>query len=107
MDTSLWEPSAAQIEASTIDRFRRAVALATALDLPDTQALHRWSVAEPGAFWSAAWDQLGLIGDPGAITFAPGATMPDARFFPDGRLSFTENMLVGGGNTPCGDHLGA
>ena len=52
----------------------------------------------PGAFWRAAWDQLGLIGDPGAITFEPGATMPDARFFPDGRLSFTENMLAGGGD---------
>ncbi|MGD9703558.1 MAG: acetoacetate--CoA ligase [Acidimicrobiia bacterium] len=97
MDTALWEPDPERIASSAMDRFRQAVAGSTHLDLPDTEALHRWSVEDPDGFWRAAWGELDLLGDPGAVTIEPGTTMPETRFFPQGRLSFTENMLRGYG----------
>ena len=54
--------------------------------------LHRWSVEEPAAFWTALWDAEGLISERGERAMA-GAGMLDARFFPDAELNFAENLL--------------
>ena len=34
--------------------------------LPDYDALHAWSVADPGAFWDLVWDFCGVVGEKGA-----------------------------------------
>ena len=44
-----------------------------------------WLSGRQGQAPSPAWDPLALTGDPGAVTLEPGAPLPDARFFPDGR----------------------
>jgi len=72
-------------------RFRDAHGFA---DYPE---LHRWSVAEPDAFWAALWDWTGMIGDRGERVLDLGATMPEARFFPDARLNVAEVILDGRG----------
>src|SRR5688500_1132174 len=100
MNELLWSPSAGRIASSNIDRFRRAVAESTGLDLPDTKALHEWSIGEPGSFWSALWDDAGVIGHKGHIAFVPGSQMWEARFFPEARLNFAENLLDGRGASP-------
>ena len=97
MSEQLWEPSAERIASSNIDRFRRAVAANTGLDLPDTRALHEWSIGDPGSFWSAAWDDVGIIGEKGPMAFLPGSHMWEARFFPEAQLNFAENLLDGKG----------
>ena len=56
-------------------------------------ALHAWSIAEPDAFWPLLWDELGIVGERGARVLDRGASMADARFFPDATLSFAENLL--------------
>ena len=66
------------------------------------EALHRWSVDEPGRFWAAAWDLCGLVGERGDTAFVPGATLPEARFFPDARLNVVETFLA---TTGPGDAL--
>jgi acetoacetyl-CoA synthetase len=55
--------------------------------------LHRWSVEDREAFWSAVWDDAGVIGDKGSVVLADGDRMPGARFFPDAKLNFAENLL--------------
>ena len=97
MTEPLWTPSPERVEATSIDRFRRAVSSARGLDFPDTDALHAWSVANPGAFWSDVWDQAGVIGTKGDVAMQPGSTMADAVFFPDASLSVVENLLDGRG----------
>jgi acetoacetyl-CoA synthetase len=63
--------------------------------------LHRWSVEQPGELWSVLWEHLGVLGDPGETAFDPGdGSFLGARFFPDARLSFTENLL---GHAPSDD----
>ncbi len=47
-------------ETTQIGRFVTAVEREHGLALPDYAALHRWSVAEPEAFWSAVATHLGV-----------------------------------------------
>jgi acetoacetyl-CoA synthetase len=97
MTIPLWTPSAGRVSASAIDRFRRTVADRLGIDLPDTDALHAWSIADPAAFWSETWDDVGVIGEKGDTALERGDHMRHARFFPDGRLSVVENLLDGRG----------
>jgi len=61
--------------------------------LADSRALHAWSIAERGAFWSALWDWCGVLGERGERALVDGDRMPGARWFPDARLNFAENLL--------------
>ncbi len=62
---------------------------------PDDYApLLGWSISEPKAFYSALWDFLGLNGDKGETAFRPGASLRDAKFYPDARLNYAENLLT-------------
>ena len=96
---ALWQPSAEQIAQSQMTQFAKAYA---AIDLTtDTadacQALHAWSVAQRGAFWSAVWDFADVLGERGAQPHTePADAMPGTRFFPDATLNFAENLLAPG-----------
>ena len=59
----------------------------------DYWSLHKWSIENPGEFWSKAWDDLGLIGDKGDQCFESGTRFIDAKFFPAGRINVAENLL--------------
>ncbi len=59
----------------------------------DYSGLHRWSLARRAAFWSRVWEFCGVIGERGARTLVDGGKMPGARWFPDARLNFAENLL--------------
>jgi len=94
MSEPLWQPSEEQIERANLTRFRKAVATKYAVDLPDYQALYQWSLKEPQAFWSALWDQSGVIASAKGETLLLDADkMPGARWFPEARLNFAENLL--------------
>ena len=86
--TLSWQPSRERAEASALAAFARRAGFAG-----DYAALHAWSIREPEAFWPLLWDTLGIIGDRGARVIGGGAQLADARFFPDAKLSFAENLL--------------
>jgi acetoacetyl-CoA synthetase len=89
----LWQPSAQRIAAANVTAFAAAVSRKHNVKLADYGALWRWSVDRPEAFWRAVWDFGGVIGDPGEVVLADGDRMPGARFFPEARLNFAENLL--------------
>ena len=93
--TILWEPSAERVSAAAITRFARALEREHGVDFPDYAALHRFSVDAPARFWPSLWRELGIIADgaPEPILADPGAAMQDARWFPEVRLNFAENLL--------------
>ncbi len=94
----LWRPGAARVAASRLTAFRGAAAAATGRDLADQDALWRWSVDQPEAFWRLVWGECGVVGDgPGARGLVDGDRMPGARWFPDARLNYAENLLHGAG----------
>jgi acetoacetyl-CoA synthetase len=84
----IWTPSPQRVAAARITEFAERFGLA------GFDELHRFSVELPGAFWRGVWDDAGVIGDPGAIAYHPGGGgMRGARFFPEARLNFAENLL--------------
>ena len=90
----LWTPSAERLARARLGRFMAEARTTWGIDAPDYAALHAWSVAEPAQFWRSMWDFAGVIGDgPGARIVIDGDRMPGARWFPDARLNYAENLL--------------
>ncbi|MCC6642361.1 MAG: acetoacetate--CoA ligase, partial [Deltaproteobacteria bacterium] len=68
----------------------------------DYESLWRWSIERPDAFWTAVWEFCEVRAQTrGERVLADGDRMPGARFFPDARLSFSENLLWQRGSAPA------
>ena len=90
----LWQPSRERVAAANLTEFTRQAETVAGRNLPDYEALWRWSVEEPAAFWRLMWTFGGVIGDgPGEPAIENPGAMPGARFFPKARLNFAENLL--------------
>ncbi|WP_235497420.1 AMP-binding protein, partial [Aeromicrobium sp. Leaf272] len=83
----LWRPD--PDAAPRISDFARTVGT----DPHDYDALWRWSVAEPDAFWQAVWRFFDVPGDGEPSPALADASMPGAVWFPDVRLNYAEAML--------------
>jgi acetoacetyl-CoA synthetase len=94
MDKPLWQPSPERVAAANLTAFRRHVRERWGVTARDYAELHRWSVAERARFWQSVWSFCGAIGDPGSgPALVDGEKMPGARWFPEARLNFAENLL--------------
>ena len=89
----LWRPSPQRVANSQVTAFRAEANRRHGLKLEDFRALHAWSVAHSADFWELVWDFCGVVGEKGERTLIDGDKMPGARFFPDARLNFAENLL--------------
>ena len=89
----VWTPSAAAVAAAPMTRFAGEASRLAGGPLAPYRALHAWSVADRAGFWSLLWDFAGVIGQKGASAMRDGEKMPGARFFPEARLNFAENLL--------------
>ncbi|MGE4218993.1 MAG: acetoacetate--CoA ligase [Alphaproteobacteria bacterium] len=94
MTDPLWQPSAGRIAAANITAFMRAVEDRWNSVIPDYDALHRFSLDEMEKFYLSLWDFCGVIAETrGERVLVDGDRMPGARFFPDARLNYAENLL--------------
>jgi acetoacetyl-CoA synthetase len=90
----LWRPSPERIATANLTAFRQQAEAVAGRALPDYDALWRWSVEDTGAFWRLMWAYGGVIGDgPGEPSLENPGAMPGARFFPQAKLNFAENLL--------------
>ncbi len=55
--------------------------------------LWQWSVDHPEAFWRTLWNESGVAGTMGSRILDDPDRMPGARWFPDARLNYAENLL--------------
>ncbi len=101
----LWQPTPSRIAAANVTEFTRRVASGSGRALPDYASLWRWSNDEREAFWRAVWDFADVVGDRGERTLVDAHRMPGARWFPDARLNFAENMLAPRGADDSADAL--
>ena len=93
-DHPLWAPSPERAAASNMAAFMTFVNERHGTKLADYAALYRWSVDAMEDFWVAVWDFCGVIAETrGETVIADKAKMPGARFFPQARLNFAENLL--------------
>jgi len=92
--SELWRPSAARIANANLTRFMRCVTKRTGTPLGDYPNVYAWSIEHPESFWSelARFADVRADFGEGPAIENPRA-MPGARFFPDARLNFAENLL--------------
>jgi hypothetical protein len=90
----IWQPSAERVAGTNLTRFAAAAEARWGIRLPDQNALWRWSTGEMEQFWLSVWDFCDIVAERrGERVLIDGDRMPGARFFPDARLNFAENLL--------------
>ena len=95
--TSLWQPSEALIKQSQLTEFRSFVNISTDQQLLDFHQLYQWSITNVADFWSYFWDYCDLRASAkGTSTLAITTDMITAKFFPEAKLNFAENLLTRG-----------
>ena len=90
----LWSPSPTALENARVAKFMAEINADFGASCRTYADLHAFSIRETAAFWSKAWDFLGVIGERGTgPVFRPGERFEDAKFFEGARLNYAENLL--------------
>ncbi len=92
----LWKPSRPRIAAANLTAFMRSATRRWNVEFADYETLHRWSVTHPEQFWTTLWDFAGVVAERrGGRVLDDANRMPGAKWFPEARLNFAENLLRG------------
>jgi acetoacetyl-CoA synthetase len=83
----LWTPPPERAARTDLARFMKLVGQ------PSYAELHRWSVEHSAEFWNAVWDFCGVRGEKGSEVVVDATRMPGAKWFPQARLNYAENLL--------------
>jgi len=90
----IWEPSQQAIESALLTRFARRAIRRWKLPINTYPDFYDWSCEHPEQFWDSLWDDCGVIAsNKGARVVVDGDRMPGARWFPDAKLNFAQNLL--------------
>jgi acetoacetyl-CoA synthetase len=99
MSQPLWHPTDNAARSTNLTRFLGAASASCGTGFTSYEALHDFSVRDPGAFWHVLWNHCRVKGDPGPAPYlVDREKMPGARFFPGAKLNFAENLLAGSGS---------
>lgn len=100
MSMPLWQPTPERAAGTNMAAFIRAVSARWGAAVHDYPSLWQWSVASPERFWLSLWEFAKVAGDgPGSVVVDDIHKMPGARWFPEARLNFAENLLRRTGDT--------
>ena len=94
MQQPLWQPGEDRVRASNINAFIEAVEEDWNVNIGGYDGLYDFSITELDKFWVSLKDYGNVIAETWGDTVQenPGK-IPGARFFPDARLNFAENLL--------------
>ncbi len=92
-DQPLWIPSPDRVAAANMTRFIERVNSRHGLKIADYDALYQWSIEHKENFWCMVWDFCGIVGERGERVLVDGDDIEKARWFPEARLNFAENLL--------------
>ncbi|WP_411728319.1 acetoacetate--CoA ligase [Methyloglobulus sp.] len=94
MNPVLWQPSEERQENANITRFMKWVGGRYGVDVTDYAVLYQWSIEDPAAFWDLMWDFADIkAARKGKVVLSHENRMPGAKWFPDARLNYSENLL--------------
>ena len=90
----LWRPSSKIKEESNLNQFIKNFVdeFKNQSDV-NYEELWKWSIEKPEKFWDSIWDYSNVLGEKGDILLKDKDKMPGARFFPNAKLNYTENLL--------------
>jgi len=97
----LWQPSAGRIAVAGLTAFMRRAAARWQRRFDDYAGLHDWSIEHPEEFWVSVWEFGEVRGTMGGTVVVDADRMPGARWFPQARLNFAENLLRHRGAGPA------
>lgn len=99
----LWAPDAERKANANLTLFRTHLAKTQGLGPFATYAdIHDFSVRQSEPFWNALWDFAKVKASiRGKTVLSEGGKMPGAKFFPDAKLNYAENLLVKSDDTPA------
>ncbi|ONI72606.1 acetoacetate--CoA ligase [Actinosynnema sp. ALI-1.44] len=89
----LWQPDPAA--ETRLAEFRTWLRANRDLDLPDYDALWRWSTTDLAGFWGAVAEFLGVIFHSRPTGVLGSSRMPGASWFPGATLNYAEQALTG------------
>src|SRR5438034_1333672 len=93
-DTPLWKPSPERIEEANLTRFARQAIRDWKLGFNDYPAFYRWTIEHPEQFWDSLWKFASVRASAkGTRVLVNGDRIPGARWYPEARLNFAENLL--------------
>ncbi|MGB0689438.1 MAG: AMP-binding protein, partial [Candidatus Puniceispirillum sp.] len=99
-DRLLWSPDQDILQRAEITKFAAFLVQNGHYDgADDFQSIWQWSVDNSEQFWSALWDWHRVIGEKGSRVLIDADKMPGAKFFPDAKVNFAENMLCDADDT--------
>ena len=93
MSEIVWQPSPQRIAGANLTALMQSINAAFGAACTEYESLHRWSLANTDKFWRHLWEQCGVRGEPGATTLSDAGDILSARFFPDARINYAENLL--------------
>jgi acetoacetyl-CoA synthetase len=94
MDQPMWVPSPKGVAASNMTAFMQFVNEQYGVDADSYDELHAWSITDRERFWHSIWQFCGVIASTrGDTVLEESDRMPGARWFPQARLNFAENLL--------------
>lgn len=96
--TPLWTPTEAFKERQPLTEFMHWSGEKHGAAATDYDAFYRWSLEDRAGFWSSLWDWSEVVGKKGETVLDDPGEMLKARFFPDARLNFAENLLARAGD---------
>ncbi|HFC04840.1 MAG TPA: acetoacetate--CoA ligase, partial [Rhizobiales bacterium] len=98
----LWTPSKQRMEAAQLTKFMNRLNAEYGTSLENFDDIHAFSVNEAEKFWSSFWDFANIKARiKGDVIIQDADKIPGARFFPQSRLNFAENLLVRDDDTPA------
>ena len=89
----LWTPSQQRIANANVTRFARRAIRDWKLGFNNYPGFQRWAIDSPEQFWRSVWEFCDVQGVPGERTLIDADKMPGAKWFPDARLNYAENLL--------------
>ena len=94
MSKPVWIPSPERIASTRLTAFMAKVRTEWSVAINDYAGLHRFSISAPEKFWASVWDYCGIIAaERGTTVVEHPERIPGARWFPQARLNFAENLL--------------
>ena len=97
----IWAPSKQKIDASNIKNFSKYLSKCDLGDYNDYDELWDWSVNNIESFWSAFWDYTNVVGNKGEKVLTHYNNLMDAKFFPDSKINYAENILKTSNDGPA------
>jgi acetoacetyl-CoA synthetase len=83
----LWTPSPERVASTELARFMKLAGKSSYAEL------HCWSVEQSEDFWELVWKFGQVRGEPGLRRVINPERMPGAKWFPEGKLNYADNLL--------------